>query len=64
MLVAPENPEAVVAAMAQSSVQLVTLTVTEKGYGLDRAKGGLDAGNPDIAADLEQPRRPPLGTPA
>ena len=53
MLVAPENPEAVVAAMAQPSVHFVTLTITEKGYGLDRAKGGLDASNPDIAADLK-----------
>ncbi|MBO9576065.1 MAG: mannitol dehydrogenase family protein [Sphingobium sp.] len=52
MLVAPEDPEAVVAAMAQPSVHLVTLTVTEKGYALDRAKGGLDTSNPDIAADL------------
>jgi fructuronate reductase len=58
-LVAPEDPEMVVAAMAQQSVHLVTLTVTEKGYGLDRAKGGLDETNPDIAADLaslETPR--------
>jgi len=52
LLVAPENPEAVVAAMAQPSVHLVTLTVTEKGYGLDRAGGGLDMANADIAADL------------
>jgi fructuronate reductase len=62
MLVAPEDPEMVVAAMAQQSVHLVTLTVTEKGYGLDRAKGGLDERNPDIAADLaslEAPRSAP-----
>lgn len=52
ILVAPEDPEAVVAAMASPDVHLVTLTVTEKGYGLDRATGGLDASNPDIAADL------------
>ncbi|MBO9670864.1 MAG: mannitol dehydrogenase family protein [Sphingobium sp.] len=53
MLVAPEDPGAVVTALAQPSVHLVTLTVTEKGYGLDRAEGGLDTGNPDIAADLK-----------
>jgi fructuronate reductase len=52
MLVAPEDHEAVVAAMASPDVHLVTLTITEKGYGLDRAKGGLDGSNPDIAADL------------
>ncbi len=52
LLAAPEDPQAVIAAMAQPSVHLVTLTVTEKGYGLDRARGGLDAANADIAADL------------
>lgn len=58
VLVAPEDPEAVVAAMAQPSVHLVTLTVTEKGYGLDRAKGGLDLANPDVAADLRNLHAP------
>jgi len=52
VLVAPEDPEAVIAAMAQPSVRMITLTVTEKGYGLDRATGSLDRSNPDIAADL------------
>ena len=59
VLVAPEAPRAVVAAMAQPSVHLVTVTVTEKGYGLARGRGGLDAADPGIAADLAslgQPR--------
>lgn len=58
ILVAPEDPEAVVTAMAQPSVHLVTLTVTEKGYGLNRAGGGLDRGNAGIAADLADLRTP------
>ncbi|WP_309630229.1 mannitol dehydrogenase family protein [Brevundimonas sp.] len=52
VLVAPEDPAAVVAAMASPEVQLVTLTVTEKGYRLDPASGGLLTGDPDVAADL------------
>lgn len=52
ILVAPEDPEAVLSTMAQPSVRMITLTITEKGYGLDRAAGSLDRTNPDIAADL------------
>ncbi|WP_298161052.1 mannitol dehydrogenase family protein [Brevundimonas sp.] len=60
--VAPEDPAAVVAAMASPDVHLVTLTVTEKGYRLDPASGGLLTGDPDVAADLadlSQPRTAP-----
>ena len=46
VLVAPEAPAAVVAAMAQPSVRIVTLTVTEKGYGLARDRGELDTADP------------------
>lgn len=59
VLVAPEDPPAVVAAMAQPSVHLVTLTVTEKGYALARGGTGLDRSDPAVVADLaslEQPR--------
>jgi fructuronate reductase len=59
VLVAPEDPAAVVAAMAQPSVRVVTLTVTEKGYCLDRKHGGLDKADPGVGADLTslgQPR--------
>ncbi|WP_428150821.1 mannitol dehydrogenase family protein [Brevundimonas sp.] len=52
VLVAPEDPAAVVAAMASPDVHLVTLTVTEKGYRLDPASGGLLTADPDVAADL------------
>jgi fructuronate reductase len=52
VLVAPENPAAVVAALAGPAVDLVTITVTEKGYRLDPASGTLCESDPDVAADL------------
>ncbi|MEX2518663.1 MAG: mannitol dehydrogenase family protein [Paracoccaceae bacterium] len=51
ILVAPEDPEAVIAALADPAVQVVTLTVTEKGYDLG-ADGALRLDAPGIAADL------------
>ncbi|TCO52051.1 fructuronate reductase [Kribbella antiqua] len=55
VLTAPEDPEAVVARIADPGVSVVTLTVTEKGY---RATGaGLDLNDPEIQADLTG--RPP-----
>ncbi len=53
MLVAPENPRAVVDALAAPETKIVTLTVTEKGYCLDPASGALDLAHADIAHDLE-----------
>lgn len=52
VLVAPEDPGRLVAAMADADVHLVTLTVTEKGYKLDPATGALIHADPDLAADL------------
>ncbi len=55
VLVAPEDPEAVLAAMADPGVRIVTLTVTEKGYCHSPATGALNFAHPDIRADLENP---------
>jgi fructuronate reductase len=55
VLVAPEDPEAVLSRMADPAVRIVTLTVTEKGYCHSPATGRLDAGHPDIAHDLAAP---------
>jgi fructuronate reductase len=55
VLVAPENPLAVVQAMADTDVRIVTLTVTEKGYCHIPATGKLDHSHPDIVHDLENP---------
>lgn len=58
VLVAPEDPARLLAAMADPGVAIVSLTVTEKGYGLDPSSGGLDASNPDICNDLANPGSP------
>jgi fructuronate reductase len=52
VLVAPEDPAAVVAALASSDTHIVTLTITEKGYKLDPATGALIEADADVAADL------------
>ncbi|MNK19928.1 Mannitol 2-dehydrogenase [compost metagenome] len=52
VLVGPEDPATLVAAMADVDVHIVTLTVTEKGYRLDPATGDLLLDDPDVAADL------------
>ena len=52
VLVGPEDPAALVAAMADAHVHIVTLTVTEKGYRLDPATGDLLLDDADVAADL------------
>lgn len=52
ILVAPQQPEAVIAALASPDTHLVTLTVTEKGYKLDRATGGLLHEDADVRHDL------------
>jgi fructuronate reductase len=53
VLVARENPEAVLAAMADPAIRIVTLTVTEKGYCHDPATGRLNTDHPDIVHDLK-----------
>lgn len=52
VLVAPEDPEAVLNAMAEPGVRIVTLTVTEKGYCHNPATGALNLEHPDIQHDL------------
>lgn len=52
VLVGPDDPAALVAAMADADVHIVTLTVTEKGYRLDPATGDLLLDDADVAADL------------
>tara|TARA_R110002020_G_scaffold19062_3_gene66283 strand:+ start:3737 stop:5125 length:1389 start_codon:yes stop_codon:yes gene_type:complete len=55
VLVAPEDPEAVLARMADPAIRIVTLTVTEKGYCHDPATGRLNLEHPDITHDLASP---------
>ncbi len=55
VLVAPENPAAVLAAMADPAVKIVSLTVTEKGYCHNPATGRLNPDHPDVQHDLATP---------
>ena len=52
MILANRDPALVVAAFADPDLQIVTLTITEKGYCLDAATGALDLAHPDIVGDL------------
>ncbi|WP_373354951.1 mannitol dehydrogenase family protein [Pseudoroseicyclus sp. CXY001] len=56
VLVAPEDPAAVLAALR--TARLVTLTITEKGYCHIPATGRLDLAHPVIRADLANPEAP------
>ena len=51
-------PDGILDRMSAPEIRIVTLTITEKAYGLDPATGGLDAARPDIAADLATPGQP------
>lgn len=45
-------------ALCAPTTRIVSLTVTEKGYGIDRSTGGVDPDHPAIAADLAKPANP------
>ncbi|MEV0457741.1 mannitol dehydrogenase family protein [Catellatospora methionotrophica] len=51
-LFAPEDPAAVIEKMASPEVRIVSLTITEGGYHVDRITGEFDASDPRIDADL------------
>jgi len=51
VIVAPEAPDDVIAAIASPDTHIVSFTVTEKGY-VRRADGSLDTGNAALASDL------------
>jgi fructuronate reductase len=58
LMVAPENPGAVLNAIAAADTRIVSLTVTEKGYCHDPATGALRLDHPDIVHDLTHPTTP------
>ncbi|MBO0902026.1 mannitol dehydrogenase family protein [Jiella sonneratiae] len=58
ILVAPEDPQALLAAMCDPAIRIVSLTVTEKGYCHDPATGDLNPDHPDVKADLDNPQAP------
>jgi fructuronate reductase len=58
VLVAGEERERLLAAMADPRVRIVSLTVTEKGYCHDPATGALNEADPGIVQDLKTPNAP------
>ena len=58
VLVAPDDPAAVIDALAAPDTHIVTLTITEKGYRLDPASGALRLDDADVAADCASLARP------
>ncbi|MDO1582951.1 mannitol dehydrogenase family protein [Rhizobium oryzicola] len=44
--------------LASPEIRVVTMTVSEKAYGLDPVTGGLDLHHPSVAADLASPHAP------
>ena len=53
VIVAPEDPAAVVDLLTKESTAIISLTITEKGYCHDPATGDLNQQHPDIQHDLE-----------
>ena len=58
ILVAPEDPGAVLERIAAPATRIVSLTVTEKGYCHDPATRALRFDHPDIVHDLAHPDAP------
>lgn len=57
ILVAPENPTAVISTVANNQTKIVTTTITEKGYAL--LSGKVDSNHPGVRQDmisLDQPQ--------
>ena len=58
VMVAAENPAAVVEAIANPEVKVVTVTVTEHGYTFSPETGKLDIDSPPVQHDLANPTNP------
>jgi mannitol 2-dehydrogenase len=52
-VLAPDDVEAAIEAMAAASTRIVSLTITEGGYNLHHVTGEFDAREPGVVADLE-----------
>ena len=58
VIAAARDRAAPLAALSHPSTRIVTLTVTEKAYGIDRTTMAADPNHPAVAADLSDPRHP------
>lgn len=57
IVAAARAPDRALAVLADPAIRIVSLTVTEKAYGIVRS-GGIDPDHPAIVADLARPDRP------
>lgn len=57
-LFAPDDPQAVIDALADPAIRIVSLTVTEGGYNIDHVTGAFNVDNPDIQADAQDGSTP------
>ena len=57
-LLAPDDPEAVIAKMAGASTRIVSLTITEGGYNFDQVTGEFDESDAGVVHDVADPAHP------
>lgn len=57
-LFAPDDPEAVLARLADPAVRIVSLTVTEGGYNINRTTNTFDTSTPTVLADARDRHHP------
>jgi mannitol-1-phosphate/altronate dehydrogenase len=57
-LFAPEQRDVVLAVLSDPATRLVTLTITEGGYGYNQVTGEFDPATPGVAQDLAAPAQP------
>lgn len=53
-----DNPQAILERMADPDIRIISMTITEGGYNIDRTTGEFDLKNPNVVADLENPQLP------
>lgn len=57
-LYAPDDPQAVLDVLGAPATRIVSLTITEGGYNIDRTSGAFDVDDPAVRADAAHPRAP------
>lgn len=55
---AMENPEAILSAIADKHIRIITLTITEGGYNMEKSTGEFMMDNPSVQHDLLAPHAP------
>ncbi len=53
-----ENPEAVIAKIADKNIRIITLTITEGGYNIEKSTGEFMLDDEKVKHDLQQPQMP------